>query len=177
MGHMFKILLASLCIIISRLLPHPFNFSPVISLALVCPLLMSSRRDALIALALGMALSDCLLGFYSSMPFVYGSLLLIALLGHALKEKLSFFTLSLTGFSACLTFFLITNFGCWLTMPIYPKTLAGLVTCFSAALPFFQNTLLATGFYLLFFYLVKKQAQGTRRKVQVKQPLQTITPN
>jgi hypothetical protein len=38
-------------------------------------------------------------------------------------------------------FFTVTNFGTWLTSGMYPPTFSGLVACFVAAVPFFQNTL------------------------------------
>lgn len=38
--------------------------------------------------------------------------------------------------ASSLVFFLATNFAHWLLMNDYPRTFAGLVTCFSAALPF-----------------------------------------
>ena len=44
-------------------------------------------------------------------------------------------------------FFAITNFGMWLFSGFYPRTLAGLETCFIAAIPFFQNTLAGDLFY------------------------------
>jgi hypothetical protein len=37
-------------------------------------------------------------------------------------------------------FFVVTNFACWLLW--YPHSWEGLMTCFIAAIPFFQNTLL-----------------------------------
>jgi hypothetical protein len=38
-------------------------------------------------------------------------------------------------------FFLLTNFGMWLFSGFYPLTSAGLIACYVAAIPFFQNTL------------------------------------
>ena len=62
-----------------------------------------------------------------------------------------------------IVFFLITNLGSWFAMTEdYPRTLAGLVDCYIAGLPFFRNTL--TGdlvFSAAFFgiaYLVKAHA-------------------
>jgi hypothetical protein len=41
-------------------------------------------------------------------------------------------------------FFLVTNGAVWLTAEgsIYPKTLAGLIQCYTMGLPFYKNTLL-----------------------------------
>ena len=44
-------------------------------------------------------------------------------------------------------FFLLTNLGVWALGTGYPKSPEGLIACYVAALPFFQNTLLGDAFY------------------------------
>ena len=39
-------------------------------------------------------------------------------------------------------FFMITNFGAWLTSGLYPMTADGLLQAYIAGIPFFQNSLL-----------------------------------
>ncbi len=56
-------------------------------------------------------------------------------------------------------FFLVTNFGVWLIG--YPHTLAGLISCYTLAIPFFGNTILGdmafTGaLFYSFGYIQKK---------------------
>lgn len=41
--------------------------------------------------------------------------------------------------TASVSFFLVSNFAVWLVWHMYPMTLAGLATCYAAALPFFRN--------------------------------------
>jgi hypothetical protein len=41
----------------------------------------------------------------------------------------------------------VTNFGVWALASWYPKTWAGLVACYVAAIPFFRNTLLGDAVY------------------------------
>ncbi len=53
---------------------------------------------------------------------------------------------------ASVLFFIITNFGAWLVGNLYPKTLAGLVSCYVAAIPFFRNTLLGDAVYTLVLF-------------------------
>jgi len=45
---------------------------------------------------------------------------------------------------ASILFFCITNFGVWAFSSMYPKTVLGLLACYSAAIPFFHNTVIAT---------------------------------
>jgi Family of unknown function (DUF6580) len=47
-------------------------------------------------------------------------------------------------------FFVVSNLGVWalgIFFPIYPMTLAGLLECYVAAIPFFWNTLLSDLLY------------------------------
>jgi len=61
--------------------------------------------------------------------------------------------------TASVVFFVLTNFGVWLSSPFYAKTGAGLAACYTAAIPFFHQTLLSDLFFvgLLFglYHLVK----------------------
>ena len=66
-------------------------------------------------------------------------------------------------------FFLVSNFGVWLTaqmVPGYPACTAGIVPCYAQALPFFQWTVLGTLFYsaLLFggFALLRRHVPALR---------------
>ena len=48
-----------------------------------------------------------------------------------------------------IAFFLITNFGTWLMWDIYPKTGAGLISCYIAGIPFFKGTIMGDLFFNL----------------------------
>ncbi len=56
---------------------------------------------------------------------------------------------------ASFSFFLVSNWAVWAVWQMYPRTLAGLETCYIAALPFFRNSLTSElCFSLLFFGLL-----------------------
>jgi hypothetical protein len=42
------------------------------------------------------------------------------------------------------SFFLVSNYAVWASGGMYPRTLAGLETCYAAAIPFYRNDLLST---------------------------------
>ena len=63
-------------------------------------------------------------------------------------EKLS--EIFFSGLASSFSFFIITNFGAWLTLEMYEKTLAGLLNSYVLAIPFFHNTLISTFLYLMF---------------------------
>ena len=142
------ILLAAL----SRLLPHPPNFSPIEAVALFSGALLVDRRLAMLVPLAAMALSDAIIGFHDGLPLVYACIAAIALAGHALLHaRRRPLRIALTGFGATLFFFLVTNGALWITAGT-EFCAAGLTACYVAALPFFQNQLAGVAFYGLLLF-------------------------
>ncbi len=159
----------------SRLLPHPPNFTPIGAIALFGGANFPNRRSAF-AVPLGaMLLSDAVLGLvlygwhtFSLIPFVYASFALTVCLGLWLRGQSTPATITGTCLVSSVFFYLISNFGVWLRGTLYPPTLEGLVTCYVAALPFFRNMLLADVVYsaLLFggFALAERHIPALRQE-------------
>jgi hypothetical protein len=57
-----------------------------------------------------------------------------------------------TTLSASVIFFVLSNFGDWLSGVNYPLTWEGLVTCYVMAIPFFGNTILGDLFYVALLF-------------------------
>ena len=87
-------------------------------------------------------LSDILLGLHNSMIFVYGGFALTVVIGIMLQNRITFTNTAFAVVTSSVLFFLLTNFGTWLTSALYAKTGAGLVQAYVAGIPFFQNSLL-----------------------------------
>jgi hypothetical protein len=143
-GFMRTILISSILIFaaaLSRLLPHPDNFTPVMAIALAGGVYLDKRLALIIPLA-ALIISDMFIGFHNTIFFVYGSFLIIGFLGLWLKSHKKPFTILGTTLFGSTIFFIITNFGVWLTGGgwFYPKTWQGLVECYTLAIPFFRNT-------------------------------------
>lgn len=134
---------------LTRLLPHPPNFTPITAVALFGGTLLPLRWAFLITFG-AMALSDIALGillgnwsvtFHSTLPAVYGSFALTILLAAwLLRPRCTLGRLAGVTFTASLLFFVVTNFAVWLSGELYPKTWGGLIACYVAALPFFRNS-------------------------------------
>jgi hypothetical protein len=131
----------------ARLIPHPPDFSPAGALALFGGATFASKRAAFLVPLTAMFLSDLILGFYAITPVVYGIFALITCLGIWIREKQTVWRLAGASMAAAVLFFTATNFGFWALGNWYPKTLAGLVECYAAAIPFFRNTLWSNLFY------------------------------
>ena len=130
-----------------RLVPHAPNFTPIGAMALFGGAYFGRRGLAFAAPLGAMLLSDAILGFHSGMPYVYGSVALIVLVGWALAKRITPISIAGAAIASSILFFAVTNFGTWATGELYPPTLAGLGACFVAAIPFFQNTLAADLFF------------------------------
>ena len=127
---------------LTRLMPHPANMTPITAIALFGAVALD-RRWAFVVPIVAMVISDAILGFHSTMPWVYASFLAIVGLGFWVKRKTSVPKLMSATLAGSVIFFVVTNFGAWMSgMMMYPMTFGGLVECYVAAIPFFRNTLL-----------------------------------
>ena len=125
----------------SRLLPHPPNFAPVAAMALFGGAHFADRRLAFVLPLAVMFLSDLLLGWHSLIPVVYGTFVLITIVGLQLRKRRTVGSVAVAAVSSSVLFFVVTNFAVWAQGSLYPRTLAGLMAAYVAAIPFFRNTL------------------------------------
>ena len=131
----------------SRLIPHPPNFTPLAAMALAGGVYLD-RRFALLVPVLALFLTDAILGFHNLMVFVYGSFLAIGFLGLWLASHKKPMIVFGSALASSVLFFIVTNFGVWaMDGTLYAKTLAGLIECYTLAIPFFRNTLLGDVLY------------------------------
>lgn len=134
--------------VISRLVPHLPNFTPVTGIALFGACYFLDKKWAFIIPILSMVLSDAIIGFHGTVVFVYISISLITCIGLLIQNRIGVVSLVTASVASSLLFFIVTNFGVWLIGGFYEKTWVGLVTCYVAAIPFFVNTLLGDAFYV-----------------------------
>lgn len=142
-----------------RLIPHPPNFAPVAAMALFGGAYFSKKWAAFLVPIAAMFFTDLILGFHETMWAVYLSFALIVVIGMMMLKEKKIGNIFFASVISSVSFFIITNFGAWLSSGIYPKTTTGLVTCYTAAIPFFHQTLLSDLFFVgvLFglYHLVK----------------------
>jgi hypothetical protein len=105
------------------------------------------------------------------MEFQYLSFALIVCLGLTLQTaRQKVVPVAGVTLASSVLFFIITNFGTWATTSLYPHSLAGLDTCYIAAIPFFWNTLAGDLFYsaLLFggFALLERSIPALREQAR-----------
>lgn len=151
--------------IISRLVLHIPNFTPVIALALFGGFYLKRQYAILLSVGL-MVITDVFLGLHNTVLFTWGSMALIASLGFWARERKGTATVVATSLISAILFFVITNFGVWIVSGMYPHTFAGLTTCYVLAIPFFRNMLLSTVVYSLLFFgayeMIASRISGTK---------------
>jgi hypothetical protein len=140
----------------ARLIPHPWNLSPVYAMELFCGARLCSWHAFAIPLATRLLTDILLLPFhlplitdpilyFTPMPLVYLSIVINVLLGRLLVRTESPLWIGFCGVLGSVQFFLITNFSSWLAF--YPHTLSGLIACYAAGLAYYLPVLIS---YLLF---------------------------
>ncbi len=135
-----------------RLIPHPPNFAPIMAVALFSGAYFVNKKFAYTIPIIAMFLTDMIIGFHTMMIAVYFSFVLIVFLGSIMLKKVKFTNVFAATVIASLVFFLITNFSVWAMGTIYPKSFAGLATCYTAAIPFFNNSLAGNLFYVTLMF-------------------------
>ncbi|MBI3695114.1 MAG: hypothetical protein HY238_09800 [Acidobacteria bacterium] len=143
-----------LAAIVLRLIPHPWNVTPMAAMFLFSGSTFRSKRDALLAPLLALMLSDYAVvhllyhGQYRWFtPYTWIAFLLVGLIGFTLRHRITAARVAGASLAGSVVFFAVSNFGVWLMGTMYPKTAAGLAACYVAAIPFFRNTVLGDLFY------------------------------
>ena len=145
--------------------PHPFNFTPMLAVGIFVGFYFRQFFLGSLIVVVSMFIGDLYLGFHDTMIFTYISLI-VAVSSGLLIKNLKFISILFAGVASSVCFYIITNFGAWLTLAMYEKNLSGLVQSYVLAIPFFHNTLLSTLLYLTVFKLIfdfsiKKTAEIT----------------
>ncbi len=156
--------------------PGLSGFSPVIAIALFSGFIIRQKEMSFLLPLLALFISDAVIqflyiqdlfpyaGFYEGQWKNYLILMTATLAGWMLKGR-NHASLVAGAVAAPTVFFLISNFGVWAgPQTTYPKTFDGLITCYTAGLPFYRNALIATlvflpGILFLYNYITRNRAK------------------
>jgi hypothetical protein len=127
----------------SRLIPHPWNFTPIGAMALFGGACISNRFAGFLMPLGAMLLSDGLIGFHSGMPVIYASFAVYYLLGLWVANRKTPEAIYGATLFGSVQFFFLTNFAVWAMGDghLFPKNWEGLIACYTAAIPFFGGTI------------------------------------
>ena len=152
---MLRAILAAIMIVLAavvRILPHPWNFTPIGAMAIFSGAMFRDRRVAFLFPLVALFAGDLFVGIHRLIPVVYASFLLSVFIGTWLANRRTVLRIGGAVFLGALQFFLITNFAIWRVFDTYPHTPAGLVACYIAGLPLFGNTLAGDAVYAALFF-------------------------
>ncbi len=135
-----------------RLIPHPPNFAPIAAMALLGGAYFNKKWAAFLVPLLAMFVTDTIIGFHATVWAVYISFVLIVGIGMVMIKQKKITNIILASISSSVLFFVITNFGLWISTPYYEKTGTGLAACYTAAIPFFHYTLLGDLFFVALMF-------------------------
>lgn len=194
------IALAIALVTLTRLMPHwlgmdhplteyLWNFTQVPAL-LLFGVALFPRRGVWLAFLLpllAMFVSDLVLqatvakapmGSWEGRTLIYCTFVVVGCLGFWLRQRRLWIDVLAASLTSSILFYLVTNCAVWLASnpmqapPVgYPKTLAGLLECYTWALPFFRNELLGNLFYcgLLFGgYRLVERLLSSRQLAEVR---------
>ncbi len=152
------ILITSLFILLiaSRLITEIPNFTPTIALVMFAGYLIKNRYLAILVILLSQIISDLFIGIYGSMVFVYTAYIAIATLMPMIVKSFNIKSMLIASFISPTIFYIISNFGVWITGTMYPMSVAGLVSCYIAGIPFFDESLISTILFTVTIYLALK---------------------
>ena len=134
-------------------MPHPWGFTPVAA-ALLYFGARGARRQLWIPFAL-LAVSDVILTrFVYAYTFSWDHFVTwawyaaILWLGTSLRENSGWLRVAGAALASSVSFFVISNFAVWACWPtMYPRSFAGLMACYDAAIPFFRRGLAGDLFF------------------------------
>ena len=149
----------------SRIIPHYPNFTPLCAIALFGAKYFKNIHFAILIPLVSLWVSDIIINnfilstyfdgfvlFYSGFLWQYASFILISFFGRFSLKKISLLKLFGVSISSSLIFFLVSNFGVWASGSFYSKNILGLISCYSAGIPFYFGTLFSSVFYSFFLF-------------------------
>lgn len=144
---------------LTRLLPHPDNFTPIGAMALFGAAYFNRQALTLAVPFIALFVSDLILNnvvyrqYYPEFTlitswWIYAAFGLVMLSGWLLlRMKVTPGRVVAAGLVSSLLFFLVTNFSVWAETTMYPKSFSGLLACYTAGLPFLKNTVMGDLFF------------------------------
>jgi len=123
--------------------------TPIGAMALFGGAFLPKRRLAYALPLAAMLLSDIVLGLtvygkamLASQPVVYACLLATVAMGKLIRDRRSVLSVGAVTLASSFLFFGVTNLAVWSSGSLYPRTFGGLTICYTAAIPFFRNSLI-----------------------------------
>lgn len=148
-----------LCGVLGRLLPHAWNFAPIIAIGLFAGARLGTYY-AFTLPVLAMVISDMFIGFYDWKVnlTVYVAMALSGAIGLMLQNRRNPIAIGVGSMAGSTLFFLVTNGAVWLFGTMYSHNAQGLIASYIAGIPFYRNAIVGDVWYSFIFFGVYELA-------------------
>lgn len=152
----------------SKFMPHSFNFSPVVAIAIFGGFLFGRNGNFIWITLILTYVSDFIFNnfihpeyfinreglvfFDSYMTGVYLSLITIIILSSSVLKRFKYKKLAVLSLGSSFIFYLITNFVFLYDSSLYTHDFAGMIDSYIAAIPFFRAGIAGDVFYSFVFF-------------------------
>ena len=138
---------------LGRLIPHPWNMTPVAAAATFAGVKLG-KRFAVVVPLLAMFIGDTVIGFYNwhMLVVVYASMIVVGLIAYLSRKKEGVAIFLARPIAASVLFFLTTNAAVCFFGTMYEHNGAGLLASYVAGIPFFGRDIAGNLLYTSLFF-------------------------
>ena len=154
MNYIKGIIFITLILVLSRIIPHPPNFTPILAGIIFLPFIKKDLAFSIIAPLAAMLISDLIIGMHSLMLWTYAPIIFLSCLTYYFNQDniLGIGTLAVV---SPMVFFLVSNFGVWISGSSYTKDMSGLIECYFNAIPFYASSAISCLLFTALFYFLR----------------------
>ena len=153
MNYLKGIIFLTLLLVLSRIIPHPPNFTPILAGIIFLPFIKKDITFSISVPLCAMLISDFFIGMHSLMLWTYFPIVALSTMTYYFHQS-SLKRVGVLAISSPMVFFVISNFGVWLNSSTYANNLNGLILCYINAIPFYASSALACILFSAAFYCV-----------------------
>ena len=154
MNYLKGIIFITLILVLSRIIPHPPNFTPILAGIIFLPFIKKDLTFAVIVPLAAMLISDLIIGMHSLMLWTYAPIIFLSGLTYYFHQD-KVIRIGSLAVASPMIFFLVSNFGVWVMGSSYAKNMSGLMECYFNAIPFYASSAISCLLFTALFYFLR----------------------
>ena len=154
MNYLKGIIFITLILVLSRIIPHPPNFTPILAGIIFLPFIKKDLTFSVIVPLAAMLISDLIIGMHSLMLWTYAPIILLSCLTYYFHQD-KIMRIGNLAVASPMIFFLISNFGVWILGSSYARDISGLMECYFNAIPFYASSAISCLLFTALFYFLR----------------------
>ena len=154
MNYIKGIIFITLILVLSRIIPHPPNFTPILAGIIFLPFIKKDLAFSIIAPLAAMLISDLIIGMHSLMLWTYAPIIFLSCLTYYFNQD-NILRIGTLAVISPMVFFLVSNFGVWISGSSYTEDMSGLIECYFNAIPFYASSAISCLLFTALFYFLR----------------------